>query len=853
MTEAIKTQFEAGVQALRDGRTADAQSYFEKVLTHDPEHAPALYNLAAIKFQAGKAEEAENLLTKALHVRPGHIDTQSLLAAVFADQRKFEQAVPLTRALLENNSADAGALNTAGRILAIAGWSDEAERAFCRALEKDPKYRLAALGLVNLLLARRAFGEAVTACNDLLRHRPTDQDFHLKRAQALWESGQTAKAQSALRDLLDFSPDHVTAHYNLSLIADPPDAETTIRRLAILLAEGDLDTEDTIKSWFALGNLFVSLKQFESGLACFAKGNDERSGLATSAHALSTQTFERRVKELTAAPLPPVVADSPQPPTPLIITGPSRSGKSVLQAWLSGYSDINAADETGILPGLAESAAASDPSRHDEAALTYRNALVRLGGQVRYVIDTHPLNTLYLDLLLRLCPDAKIIQIHRDPLDLAVSTFLRHFVSGGYWADTWPGIAKRLRAYDVLQSHWQSWSPVAATVAYEDLVSEPVKVLKVLISALDLPWMDDVLPPQESDADAAMKAMPWASFNDRPSPHTDTVGLWAPFAPWLAAFANAYGRESLCDGGRIPADVKHPTSGLITGFNNLKTDNASTVKLPDIVKNLPAVLARQAEAAERQGRFDEALKLRWQAVSYRPFTHHVRRHADALRTTLQQSEDHSDLAVLHRDVTDLWNIYRSKADLHFGDFELPYQSCTPVMIAGSRDTDTRISTYDLASLAKNGRVLNLGSTVGFLTLAVADEAKHVVGVEKDSTLTAIAERVRAYLRLDSCTFESADVMSFDSADPFDLVIAAALHGWLPTPLTALAERLARLTNPGGALLFESQGRRSTTDIEENFTAQVTTLTVAGFTVEREGQICDDRVNLRAFVVLRRTA
>ncbi len=174
------------------------------------------------------------------------------------------------------------------------------------------------------------------------------------------------------------------------------------------------------------------------------------------------------------------------------------------------------------------------------------------------------------------------------------------------------------------------------------------------------------------------------------------------------------------------------------------------------------------------------------------------------------------------------------------------------MIPGSRDTDTRFKTYELESLSADGRVLDLGSNLGFLALACADHAKQIVGVEKDPALVAIAQRVCVYLGFANCTFEAADVTSYKNTGTFDLVIAAALHGWVDASLNDLAQRLAHLITPGGVVLFESQGRRSTTKIEDGFADKVSALTAAGFTVEREGRICDDRVNLRAFVILRRT-
>jgi SAM-dependent methyltransferase len=127
-------------------------------------------------------------------------------------------------------------------------------------------------------------------------------------------------------------------------------------------------------------------------------------------------------------------------------------------------------------------------------------------------------------------------------------------------------------------------------------------------------------------------------------------------------------------------------------------------------------------------------------------------------------------------------------------------------------------------------VLDLGCNVGFLTLEAAKTAKHCVGLEQHADLIAIANRVRSYLGVSNCTFIAGDAATYRNESPFDLVIAAAPHG---------------------AVLFESQGRRSTTGVEEAFPEKVSAVAAAGFAVEREGQVCDDRVNLLAFAVLRK--
>jgi len=230
----------------------------------------------------------------------------------------------------------------------------------------------------------------------------------------------------------------------------------------------------------------------------------------------------------------------------------------------------------------------------------------------------------------------------------------------------------------------------------------------------------------------------------------------------------------------------------------------------------------------------------------------MRGHAERLEKTLRASPDHGDYVRLHEDVHDNWRRYRKGADLRFGDYGLLYQSYAPAFLAGNRDTEVRAKTYELDDLAAGARVLDLGCNTGFIAMRAAESARDVIGVDHASPLIGIAEAVQAFAAVTQCRFEVGDARTFADPDSFDLIIAAAIHGWMDMPLPDLGRHLATLTTPGGAVLFESQGVRSTTEIETAFEEKVSALCEAGFAVERDGRVCDDGVNLRAFVVLRRS-
>ena len=63
--------FERAVSLAREGRTVEAEELYRTVLAHDPEHAGALQELAALRLQALDFAEAASLLARCIERDPG--------------------------------------------------------------------------------------------------------------------------------------------------------------------------------------------------------------------------------------------------------------------------------------------------------------------------------------------------------------------------------------------------------------------------------------------------------------------------------------------------------------------------------------------------------------------------------------------------------------------------------------------------------------------------------------------------------------------------------------------------------------------------------------------------------------
>jgi SAM-dependent methyltransferase len=136
-----------------------------------------------------------------------------------------------------------------------------------------------------------------------------------------------------------------------------------------------------------------------------------------------------------------------------------------------------------------------------------------------------------------------------------------------------------------------------------------------------------------------------------------------------------------------------------------------------------------------------------------------------------------------------------------------YQSSRELGVTGLRDTAARVAAFNLAELVRDRSVVEIGCNTGFLSLAMAPTARHVVAFEPNPYLIAIARAGQAFLNRSNVEFSVCDFEDFTSNESFDMVISFANHhtydGRMRLGLESYFARCHELLNPGGRLIFES--------------------------------------------------
>lgn len=386
-----------------------AMTLSEAAVGQGAEH-PTLLSLAALgRMHAGANESALPLLLRARQQMPRHADLLYALGECLSRLGRPREAVE--------------AFDSA---IAVA---PEARSHFARALALEDLSELdqARTGFERALALNPAQGEALSRLAVLAIQRGDIKAAKNFATRALAIDANDVAAGIAMAQVTLEEKDLVTAERVVAAISRVPDLGTVNRAFALSLAGDVLDAQDRPAEAFA------AYTQSKAIL---------REAYAPKMEGLeSVSARELRLADYFAAADPALWrAASPEAGrTHVFLVGFPRSGTTLLEQVLASHPDVTAMEERTCLEDAAVaffgrnadldrlaglSDAELDPWRQ---AYWKRVTDAGIAPSSPVFIDKMPLNAVFLPLIARLFPQAKIILALRDPRDVVLSCFRRRF------------------------------------------------------------------------------------------------------------------------------------------------------------------------------------------------------------------------------------------------------------------------------------------------------------------------------------------------------------------------------------------------------------------------------------------
>jgi len=226
---------------------------------------------------------------------------------------------------------------------------------------------------------------------------------------------------------------------------------------------------------------------------------------------------------------------------PLFVVGLPRSGSTLMDRILCSHPAITSRGESTDLALALMQTAGPSTSKSDlvrQSAQLDFNALGErycrhLGtGPALRQIDKTPANFLYLGLIFAALPQARIVHIRRQPMDVCYAIYKTLFRRAYPFSYDLQDLGRYWLAYDRLMAHWRAVLPADRflEVDYEDLVANQEAISRRLVAHAGLPWDAACLAFERNTA----PSLTASAAQVRQPIYTSSVGLWRQYENQLA-------------------------------------------------------------------------------------------------------------------------------------------------------------------------------------------------------------------------------------------------------------------------------------------------------------------------------
>jgi tetratricopeptide (TPR) repeat protein len=452
-------------------------------------HLPSEIVRAGSLFSDGDLSAAENILRAYLLRFGDHIEALRLLARIEHQRNALYDA----ELLLEN-------------VLNLA-----------------PDYRAARQDYVRVLLDRQKYMQAHEVVSTLLRLEPDNRDYLLLEAVASAGLGQYELAIAVYRRLLATSPKSPDLHMALghslksvgrqeeaiecyqvatALRAGFGDAWWSLANLKIYRFSSDeiasmrseeatpgAHAVDRYHLCFALGKAYEDKKDYAGSWQFYERGNALKRAESLYHPEITETNTRRQIEVCTEKFFVERTGVGVPDPDPIFIVGLPRSGSTLIEQILASHSQVEGTQELTDIPRIVLE---MDGPRSDPDNPRYPGALVdlpreefyRLGkrymtdtrphrGDRPFFIDKMPNNFRHIGLIHLMLPNAKVIDVRREPIACCFSNLKQLYASGQEFTYSIEDIARYYRTYLELMQHWDNVLPGRVLrVWYEDVVED---------------------------------------------------------------------------------------------------------------------------------------------------------------------------------------------------------------------------------------------------------------------------------------------------------------------------------------------------------------------------------------------
>ena len=453
-------------------------------------------------YQEGRFDLAENLGRELTLEYPMHPLGWHVVGIVLMEACQPLDAIEFIAKSAALSPEDPQAQNNLGIVLRDLGDLQGAQRCYEKAIEIDPEYAEAFNNLGALLYMLGKLLPAKTMYEKAISLQSGNAAFHCNLGNALKGSGELLKAKASYQQAIYLDPLLHEAFLNLAKMP----IKFLDKKIVGILENASIFHEcanlDASTHHFFRANVLKHKGNLKLSFDEFCKANDLK-WKSTREQAYIEHLEQIEYLDIIRKWKPKTQVFSKGTLAKLIIAGPSRSGKSLLEKFIGEISDTHLLYET-FREGYATEKENNDEINDHKLFkhLFLENEVDLFNQGYKAVTVTNPGHIFHADYLLDNLKNSYVLIISRDTRDNISEIFTTDYTKGNEYSYSYSAISRYIKTYyEICDEIYKKVPDRCIRIRFEDLVENPKATLSnlniILQSVLELDC--ELIPKLEID------------------------------------------------------------------------------------------------------------------------------------------------------------------------------------------------------------------------------------------------------------------------------------------------------------------------------------------------------------------
>ncbi len=397
-----EAQINLGILYVRSGNLIDAVEAYSTVIKKAPKNPMAWANMSVILLRFNEAEAAEALAHEAFEINPNYIEALVALGSAYHAQKYFERAIIY----------------------------------FEKALAQQPLTVEAGMRRAKSLQKCGRLKEAIFGYKALIKENKVAAEVFCGLGQVLLENDDTDSAIIAFRRAIEIKPNYGNAHFNLLRTLGISVDSIDLKNIQTAIDETKANHSDQIDLYFALGEALGARQEYDREFKAFSSGNVLQTSIfKANEMGFDPEVFDQQID---------MIINSFQTPShyfqsnsvsaiqiPVFILGLLHFGIENIAKAISVHGEVKVIGEIGTLIKFAGRALGGFTGIKDvwDEIVVEADRMFSANKNSTYIVDTTAGHFMYLGIIERLFPKARIIHCYNNQVDVGLSCYFDN--SGG--------------------------------------------------------------------------------------------------------------------------------------------------------------------------------------------------------------------------------------------------------------------------------------------------------------------------------------------------------------------------------------------------------------------------------------